>query len=72
MKHIPNLITILRILGAACLLFSDQTAAAFWVIYGLCGVSDMADGFLARRLQAESKSGAVLEGHIIRTGWARQ
>ena len=61
MKHIPNLITILRILGAACLLFSDQTATAFWVIYGLCGVSDMADGFLARRLQAESKTGAVLD-----------
>ena len=33
----------------------------FWVIYGLCGVSDMVDGYLARRLHAESKAGAVLD-----------
>ena len=34
---------------------------AFWVIYGLCGFSDMVDGYLARRLHAESKTGAVLD-----------
>lgn len=58
---IPNIITALRILGAACLLVCNPTGAAFWVIYGLCGVSDMVDGFLARRLHAESKTGAVLD-----------
>ena len=61
MKHIPNIITTLRLLGAVCLLFSDPAGAAFWVIYGLCGVSDMVDGHLARRLHAESKTGAVLD-----------
>ena len=34
---------------------------AFWVIYGLCGISDMLDGYLARKLHAESKTGAVLD-----------
>ena len=34
---------------------------AFWVVYGLCGISDMLDGYLARRLHAESKNGAVLD-----------
>lgn len=58
---IPNIITALRILGAACLLLCNPASAAFWVIYGLCGVSDMADGYLARRLHAESKTGAVLD-----------
>lgn len=35
--------------------------AAFWTVYGLCGISDMADGYLARRLHAESKRGAMLD-----------
>ena len=61
MKHIPNIISALRIIGAFCLLFSRPASAAFWVIYGLCGVSDMVDGYLARRLHAESKTGAVLD-----------
>ena len=61
MKHIPNIITILRFLGAACLLLCNPAGAAFWVIYGLCGFSDMADGYLARRLHAESKLGAILD-----------
>ena len=61
MKHIPNLITVLRFLGAACLLLCNPADASFWVIYGLCGVSDMVDGYLARRLHAESKIGAVLD-----------
>ena len=46
---------------AACLLFFNPANAAFWVIYGLCGISDMVDGYLARRLHAESKTGAVLD-----------
>ena len=61
MKRIPNILSALRLLGAACLLPSDPAGAAFWVIYGLCGVSDMVDGYLARRLHAESKTGAVLD-----------
>ena len=60
-KHIPNIITILRFLGAVCLLLCNPAGAAFWVIYGLCGISDMVDGYLARRLHAESKTGAVLD-----------
>ena len=60
-KRIPNIITAFRILGAACLLFFNPLSAPFWVIYGLCGISDMADGYLARKLQAESKAGAVLD-----------
>ena len=61
MKHLPNILSALRLLGAVCLLLNDPAGAAFWVIYGLCGVSDMVDGYLARRLHAESKTGAVLD-----------
>jgi len=59
--HIPNIISALRILGAICLLFLYPAGVAFWVIYGFCGVSDTLDGYLARKLHAESKTGAVLD-----------
>ena len=61
MKRIPNIISALRILGAICLLLFYPANVAFWVIYGLCGISDMLDGYLARKLHAESKTGAVLD-----------
>ena len=61
MKRVPNIISALRILGAIGLLFFYPASVAFWVIYGLCGISDMLDGYLARKLHAESKTGAVLD-----------
>ena len=61
MKHLPNAITTLRFLGAVCLLFFDVGSITFWVIYSVCGISDMLDGCLARRLHCESKTGALLD-----------
>jgi len=61
LKRIPNIISALRILGAIGLLFINPASVAFWVIYGLCGISDMLDGYLARKLQAQTKTGAVLD-----------
>ena len=60
-KQIPNIVSALRILGAICLLLFYPASAAFWVTYGFCGISDMLDGYLARKLHAESKTGAVLD-----------
>ena len=61
MKHLPNFITSFRFLGALGLLFFDVGSVAFWVMYFACGLSDMADGFLARKLHCESKTGALLD-----------
>ena len=61
MNRIPNIVSSLRILGAISLLFVYPASVAFWVIYGLCGISDMLDGYLAWKLHAESKTGAVLD-----------
>ena len=61
MKSLPNAISALRFLGAACLLFFGVESCAFWVIYFVCGLSDMADGYLARKLGCESKAGAMLD-----------
>lgn len=61
MKHLPNVITTLRIIGAFGLLFFDVRSSVFWVLYLVCGLSDMLDGFLARKLRCESKAGASLD-----------
>ena len=61
MKHLPNAISALRFLGAVCLLFFRVESCAFWAIYFVCGLSDMADGYLARKLGCESKVGAMLD-----------
>ena len=59
--HLPNVISILRIAGSIGLLLCDVAGWPFWVIYALCGISDMVDGWLARKLHVETKAGAVCD-----------
>ncbi len=61
MRHLPNAISVLRIAGSIGLLFCDVAGWMFWALYALCGISDMVDGPLARKLYAESKTGAVMD-----------
>ena len=61
MTQLPNIITLLRIAGSFSLLLCDVTDVAFWLIYGLCGISDIADGWLARKLKCATKTGALLD-----------
>ena len=61
MKQLPNIITLLRIAGSLGLLLCDVTGVVFWIIYGLCGISDIADGWLARKLKCCTKRGALLD-----------
>ena len=61
MRYLPNAISLLRVAGSIGLLFCDVAGWLFWALYALCGISDMVDGPLARKLQAESKTGAVLD-----------
>ncbi len=61
MNYLPNVISVIRILLSTCLLVVDSFGLPFWCIYAACGISDMADGFLARKFQVTSKGGAVLD-----------
>ena len=61
MKRLPNVISVLRVAGSIGLLFCDVAGWMFWALYALCGISDMVDGWLARRLHAESNTGAFLD-----------
>ncbi|MDH5407482.1 MAG: CDP-alcohol phosphatidyltransferase family protein [Gammaproteobacteria bacterium] len=62
-SDIPNLISILRILlvgPTVYLLVQEQYAVALAVFF-IAGISDVADGFLARYFNWQSRLGAILD-----------
>ena len=61
MKQLPSIISVARIAGSLGLLFCDVTGVAYWIIYSLCGISDIVDGWLARKLKCITKTGALLD-----------
>ena len=63
MKHLPNLLSGLRLLAAplaAWLLLHDHDSAAL-AVFGLAGLSDLLDGYVARHWGFTSRFGAWLD-----------
>ncbi len=61
MKSSANAITIARILLVFILIFVKPLSTLFYVIYLACGISDMLDGYIARKLGVVSKLGEKLD-----------
>ena len=61
MIQLPNIMSVLRIAGSLGLLLCDVTGVAYWIIYAFCGISDIVDGWLARKLKCVTKTGALLD-----------
>ena len=60
-KNIPNLLSLSRI-GLSFIMFfvAQKPMVLFWLIVA-CGITDVLDGFLARRMHWESDLGARLD-----------
>ncbi len=58
---IPNFITSMRIVGTICLLFLKPFSISFYVVYTLCGLSDVLDGLIARLTKKTTEFGAKLD-----------
>jgi len=56
-----NIITCIRILCSIALLFCPALSVAFYALYITAGVSDMADGWVARKTNTVSEFGAELD-----------
>lgn len=56
-----NALTICRIVLCVALLVPDAFSPAFFVLYALAGLTDMLDGYVARRTNSESELGAKLD-----------
>ena len=57
-----NVITGLRILVSAVLLFCPVFSPIFYVLYLIAGLSDMVDGIIARKTDSVSEFGSRLDG----------
>ncbi|WP_313343158.1 CDP-alcohol phosphatidyltransferase family protein [Sedimentibacter sp.] len=60
-KNVPNCITIIRIFASVSLLLVKPFSAFFFFFYFMCGVSDVLDGYIARKMDVSSKFGQVLD-----------
>ena len=60
-RQLPNAISGMRIVLSITLFFLIQWPLAFSVAYFFCGLSDLADGYLARRFKLETAIGAKLD-----------
>lgn len=56
-----NIVTSIRILCSIALLFCPAFSPAFYALYLTAGVSDMVDGWVARRTHMASELGAKLD-----------
>lgn len=61
MSSLANGISCARILLALALLFIGPLSAAFFAIYVACGLSDVLDGYVARKTGAVSNWGGKLD-----------
>lgn len=59
--HIANAVTGTRILGSILLAFVPMFSVPFYVVYLICGLSDMVDGTIARKANSSSPFGARLD-----------
>lgn len=60
-KHIANMVTSIRILCSIWMFFSPVFSPPFYIAYLICGVSDMADGFIARKTKSATAFGSQLD-----------
>jgi CDP-diacylglycerol--glycerol-3-phosphate 3-phosphatidyltransferase len=60
----PNLadyFTMLRIVGTLAFLFLEPFTLAFYIVYTICGLSDIVDGWIARATKTTTQIGARLD-----------
>lgn len=60
-NSVANYITISRIILSLSLLLTEPLSFVFFVIYFFCGMSDVLDGYIARKTATTSKMGEKLD-----------
>ncbi|MBS4536501.1 CDP-alcohol phosphatidyltransferase family protein [Clostridium sp. D2Q-14] len=60
-KYIPNILSILRVICSVLLILLIDNRIGFVCLYLVIGLTDVLDGFIARRFMVESNLGAKLD-----------
>lgn len=58
-KQIANILTISRIVVSTILIYCPIFGVPFWILYSWCGLSDVLDGYVARKTDSASERGAT-------------
>ena len=61
MKNLANVLTLMRLAASPVLLMLRPLSFPFYAAYVFCGLTDMADGWVARKTRFESRAGALLD-----------
>lgn len=59
--NLPNCITSVRIAGTFFMIFTAPLSLPFFIIYTLCGLSDLLDGWVARKSNTITEFGSRLD-----------
>ena len=60
-KNLPNYITSIRIMGTVAMLFMKPLSKEFLITYAVAGLTDVFDGFIARKMGTISDFGSKLD-----------
>ena len=58
---IPNILTSIRLIGALVTIFLPINQAAYYIVYGVAGLTDAFDGMIARKTNSSSQFGSILD-----------
>lgn len=61
MKSLPNIISVSRIIFSIFLIYTKPLSITFYIIYMICGFSDIIDGFIARKTGTTSRLGEKID-----------
>lgn len=61
MRNIANYISFSRMIMSIALILTNTFSIPFYILYMFCGISDMLDGFLARKYKITSEIGAKID-----------
>ncbi len=60
-QSIPNMITAFRVAGTMGLLFIEPFTTPFYMLYTVCGISDVLDGWIARMTNSITEFGSKFD-----------
>ena len=58
---LPDILSLSRMVGSVLLLFTTPLSLLFLIVYAYCCVTDVLDGFLARRSGTDDRTGQILD-----------
>lgn len=61
LKKLPDMLSGFRIILALFIMFAGYNDVSFYILYVMCGISDVLDGYLARKFNCTHKAGQTID-----------